>query len=84
MTAGTADRMTRLLALVPYLTARPDGVSLAEAARDFGVPERQQPGHPVGGASGHDVSPAIAARRVSRPMTASRMSAGASTTTSEP
>ncbi|TFV66258.1 UNVERIFIED_ORG: YafY family transcriptional regulator [Bacillus sp. AZ43] len=33
--------MTRLLALVPYLTARGDGVSLAEAARDFGVPERQ-------------------------------------------
>lgn len=42
MTAsGTADRMTRLLSLVPYLTARPDGVPLAEAARDFGVPERQ-------------------------------------------
>jgi proteasome accessory factor C len=41
MTAGTADRMTRLLALVPYLTARPDGVRLAEAAHDFGVPERQ-------------------------------------------
>jgi proteasome accessory factor C len=41
VTAGTADRMTRLLALVPYLTARPDGVPLAEAARDFGVPERQ-------------------------------------------
>jgi proteasome accessory factor C len=33
--------MTRLLALVPYLTARPEGVPLAEAARDFGVPERQ-------------------------------------------
>jgi proteasome accessory factor C len=39
--SGTADRMTRLLALVPYLTARPDGVPLAEAARDFGVTERQ-------------------------------------------
>jgi proteasome accessory factor C len=38
---GSTDRMTRLLALVPYLTAREDGVSLAEAARDFGVPERQ-------------------------------------------
>jgi proteasome accessory factor C len=38
---GTTDRMTRLLALVPYLTARPDGVPLAEAARDFGVTERQ-------------------------------------------
>jgi proteasome accessory factor C len=38
---GTTDRMTRLLALVPYLTAREDGVALAEAARDFGVPERQ-------------------------------------------
>ncbi|WP_236827543.1 MULTISPECIES: YafY family protein [unclassified Blastococcus] len=42
MTAtGTTDRMTRLLALVPYLTARPEGVAVAEAARDFGVPERQ-------------------------------------------
>jgi proteasome accessory factor C len=33
--------MTRLLALVPYLTARADGVRVAEAARDFGVSERQ-------------------------------------------
>ena len=42
MTAGGAtDRITRLLALVPYLTARPDGVGVAEAARDFGVPEKQ-------------------------------------------
>ncbi|MCV2489115.1 WYL domain-containing protein [Geodermatophilus sp. YIM 151500] len=42
MTAtSTNERMTRLLALVPYLTARPDGVPLTEAARDFGVPERQ-------------------------------------------
>jgi proteasome accessory factor C len=39
--SGTTDRMTRLLALVPYLTARPEGVALAEAARDFGVNERQ-------------------------------------------
>ncbi|MET0764514.1 MAG: WYL domain-containing protein [Blastococcus sp.] len=38
---GTTDRMTRLLALVPYLTARPEGVALGEAARDFGVGERQ-------------------------------------------
>ena len=38
---GTPDRMTRLLALVPYLTARPGGVPVAEAARDFGVSERQ-------------------------------------------
>ncbi|WP_197022339.1 helix-turn-helix transcriptional regulator [Candidatus Blastococcus massiliensis] len=38
---GTTDRMTRLLALVPYLTARPEGVALAEAARDFSVTERQ-------------------------------------------
>lgn len=42
MTAsGTTDRMTRLLALVPYLTARPSGVRVAEAARDFGVTEKQ-------------------------------------------
>jgi proteasome accessory factor C len=40
-TPSTTDRMTRLLSLVPYLTARPDGVQLAEVARDFGVPERQ-------------------------------------------
>lgn len=39
--AGTPDRMIRLLALVPYLTARPGGVRLAEAARDFGVSEKQ-------------------------------------------
>jgi proteasome accessory factor C len=38
---GTTDRMTRLLALVPYLTNRPEGVRVAEAARDFGVGERQ-------------------------------------------
>jgi proteasome accessory factor C len=38
---GTTDRMTRLLTLVPYLTARPEGVAVAEAARDFGVSERQ-------------------------------------------
>jgi proteasome accessory factor C len=38
---GTSDRMTRLLALVPYLTARPEGVAVAEAARDFGVTDRQ-------------------------------------------
>jgi proteasome accessory factor C len=38
---GTADRMVRLLALVPYLQARPDGVRLADAAADFGVPEAQ-------------------------------------------
>jgi predicted DNA-binding transcriptional regulator YafY len=39
--SGTTDRMTRLLALVPYLTARPEGVAVAEVARDFGVTERQ-------------------------------------------
>jgi len=38
---ATADRMTRLLALVPYLQARPDGVRLADAAGDFGVGEAQ-------------------------------------------
>jgi proteasome accessory factor C len=40
-TTGTTDRMTRLLALVPYLTARPAGVRVAEVAHDFGVAERQ-------------------------------------------
>lgn len=38
---STADRMTRLLTLVPYLQARPDGVRLADAAADFGVTETQ-------------------------------------------
>ena len=38
---STPDRVTRLLALVPYLTARPEGVRVTEAARDFGVNERQ-------------------------------------------
>jgi proteasome accessory factor C len=42
MTApSTAERMTRLLALVPYLQARPDGVRLSDAAGDFGVTEAQ-------------------------------------------
>jgi predicted DNA-binding transcriptional regulator YafY len=40
-TTGTTDRMTRLLALIPYLTARHDGVAVSEVARDFGVTERQ-------------------------------------------
>lgn len=39
MTAST-ERLPRLLALVPYLLARP-GITVAEAARDFGVSEAQ-------------------------------------------
>ena len=39
MTAAT-DRLPRLLALLPYLLARP-GIALADAARDFDVPEAQ-------------------------------------------
>src|ERR671930_1959552 len=35
-----ADRLPRLLALVPYLLARP-GIRVAEAATDFGVTEAQ-------------------------------------------
>ncbi|GAB2673303.1 helix-turn-helix transcriptional regulator [Thalassiella azotivora] len=38
--AGAADRLSRLLALVPYLTAR-QGVPLAEAARHFDITEDQ-------------------------------------------
>jgi proteasome accessory factor C len=38
--SGATDRLPRLLALVPYLLARP-GVPLTEAANDFGVPELQ-------------------------------------------
>jgi proteasome accessory factor C len=37
---GPAERLPRLLALVPYLLARP-GVPVAEAAHDFGVSEAQ-------------------------------------------
>lgn len=36
----SGDRLPRLLALVPYLLARP-GVRVADAAADFGVPESQ-------------------------------------------
>lgn len=39
MTSST-DRMPRLLALVPYLLARP-GIRIDDAARDFGVSPRQ-------------------------------------------
>lgn len=35
-----ADRLPRLLSLVPYLLARP-GIPIAEAAADFGIGERQ-------------------------------------------
>jgi proteasome accessory factor C len=38
--AGSADRLGRLLNLVPYLLARP-GIRVAEAAADLGVSERQ-------------------------------------------
>ena len=38
MSAG--ERMPRLLALVPYLLARP-GIRIDDAARDFGVPPKQ-------------------------------------------
>ncbi len=38
---STADRMTRLLTLVPYLQARPGGVRVADAAADFGITEAQ-------------------------------------------
>ena len=40
MSAGVADRLPRLLSLVPYLLARP-GVVVAEAAADFGISEKQ-------------------------------------------
>ncbi len=38
--SGLADRLPRLLSLVPYLLARP-GVPLAAVAADFGIGERQ-------------------------------------------
>jgi proteasome accessory factor C len=37
---ASADRLSRLLNLVPYLLARP-GIAVAEAAEDLGVTERQ-------------------------------------------
>ncbi|MBP2183265.1 proteasome accessory factor C [Amycolatopsis magusensis] len=40
MSRGSTERMPRLLALVPYLLARP-GIEIDEAARDFGVHPRQ-------------------------------------------
>jgi proteasome accessory factor C len=40
VSAGVAERLPRLLSLVPYLLARP-GVPIAEAAADFGIGERQ-------------------------------------------
>jgi len=40
VSAGGNDRLTRLLALVPYLIARP-GIPVDEAAADFGVTARQ-------------------------------------------
>jgi proteasome accessory factor C len=40
MSGGVAERLPRLLSLVPYLLARP-GVAMADAAADFGVTEKQ-------------------------------------------
>ena len=40
MTAGVADRVPRLLTVVPYLLAHP-GVRVADAAAEFGVSETQ-------------------------------------------
>ncbi|RCW40475.1 proteasome accessory factor C [Halopolyspora algeriensis] len=37
---GAAERLPRLLALIPYLVSRP-GIAVAQAAEDFGVAERQ-------------------------------------------
>src|SRR2546430_17615030 len=37
---GSADRLSRLLNLVPYLLARP-GIAVTAAAADLGVTERQ-------------------------------------------
>ena len=40
MGSSTAQRLPRLLALVPYLLSRP-GIRISEAAADFGVSEQQ-------------------------------------------
>ncbi|GGF34376.1 protein pafC [Marmoricola endophyticus] len=39
--AGAKEQVTRLLALVPYLQAHPDGVGLESAAQRFGVTPKQ-------------------------------------------
>ncbi len=40
MSPGATDRLSRLLAMVPYLVGR-QGIPLAEAAAEFGISERQ-------------------------------------------
>ena len=40
MSSAVSDRLPRLLALVPYLLARP-GILVADAAADFGITEKQ-------------------------------------------
>jgi proteasome accessory factor C len=40
MASANEERLPRLLALVPYLQARP-GIDVARAAADFGVSETQ-------------------------------------------
>lgn len=40
MTGGAIERLTRLLAMVPYLVSR-QGIPLADAARQFGITEQQ-------------------------------------------
>jgi proteasome accessory factor C len=40
MSTGATERLSRLLAMVPYLLSRP-GIPVREAARQFGVSERQ-------------------------------------------
>lgn len=40
MSGGATERLSRLLAMVPYLLAR-QGIPLAEAAAQFGISERQ-------------------------------------------
>jgi proteasome accessory factor C len=40
VTGGATERLTRLLAMVPYLVSR-QGIPLADAARQFGISEQQ-------------------------------------------
>jgi proteasome accessory factor C len=40
VTAAATDRLSRLLALVPYLVSR-QGIPLAEAAAEFGISQAQ-------------------------------------------
>ena len=40
MSGGATERLSRLLAMVPYLVSR-QGIPIGEAAREFGITQQQ-------------------------------------------